>query len=102
MSYRPNMDLVAASERTRKQMQRVMYATVAIASTLFFGGAAGAVYLANGGRVVLLREIATGVGVFGIVLALAFIIYLLSHPPFSTGEWRGVLREARPRLNRPR
>ena len=91
-------DLIAASERTRKLCFRIMVGTVIGACVIFFGGMAGAVYLANTNRLALLREIGSIVGACGIVIGVAFIGYLLSRPPFSSGEWRDAIKNLRDSL----
>jgi len=75
--------LLAASERSRKRSLRLALGLAAAIFLFYVGSSAGAVYLADTGRVALLREIATGVGIATIMLFIGALFYALTQPPFT-------------------
>lgn len=89
---------VAESERWRKRRMRNSYIFSAVMCVLFFGSYAGIVVLANAGRIDLVERIGIYVGACGIVFGLGLIVYLLSRPPFSTGETMQTVRLIRTQL----
>jgi hypothetical protein len=89
---------VAESERWRKRRMRNSKIFAAVMCVIFFGSYAGILLLANAGRIDLVEQIGIVVGAVAIVFGVSFIIYLLTRPPFSTGETMKTVRLIRAQL----
>lgn len=100
MSYDPASDPVLQEfDRFRRRQNRRAKQFLVTICLFWVSTVTAITILGHFGRVDVIADIGIAIGIPGIVLGCCLIVYLLSRPPFSTGEWKGVIKDL-PRLLR--
>jgi hypothetical protein len=83
-------DIEKFSAETRRIFRRQMFFAAGMV-VFFFSHLILVVVAANNGFLPLVVDYVEVLGMIAIVGGIALIFYLLSKPPFTTGEWRSFL-----------